>query len=531
MEIVSGELPGKVGYRMFRLYWKRWVALLAVILLLAAAGFGAKWYYDSHLFLDGEVYARDAALLDLRGTGITSEHYDTVHSQLPDCEILWDIPFQGAYHPQDTTELALTSLSEEDIPVLDYFTQLRRVDAKNCSDYAQLLALAQRRPEVEVAYTVTIDGHMYPWNAEELTVSHITAEELALLQWLPRVKAVDATACTDLDQITMLREALPECDITYQVPIAGESYPQDTTGLALLGADPEELARMLPYLPQVQTVDLTEPIGKAESLLALVEANPQIAFTWQKEVLGRTITSADTEVDFSGYPLTGTDVIRDSLACFPALEKVVLCNCGLDNETLAAFREEMRPEYKVVWSVRIGNLITRTDAIFFMPTKYEEVVSEYQTGPLKYCEDMICVDMGHMKISSCEWAAYMPHLKYLVIADCYVSDLTPLSELKELVFLEIFVTGVLDYSPLLGCTALEDLNVSYTYGDPTPLYQMTWLKRLWWAGCPYGESKFREALPNTEFMFTRISSTGLGWRQGQRYYEMREILGMHVMYG
>jgi hypothetical protein len=136
-------------------------------------------------------------------------------------------------------------------------------------------------------------------------------------------------------------------------------------------------------------------------------------------------------------------------------------------------------------------------------------------------------------VRSCEWAAYMPKLKYLILADTNVRDLRPLAGLKELVFLELFMTKVTDYSPLLECPGLEDLNLGYTRGDPEPVTRMTWLKRLWWPSCwaarvKYGDT-FRENIPGCVFNFETESSTGEGWRRGQHYYDMRDLLGASYM--
>ena len=96
-----------------------------------------------------------------------------------------------------------------------------------------------------------------------------------------------------------------------------------------------------------------------------------------------------------------------------------------------------------------------------------------------------------------------------------------------------------DYSPLLGCTGLEDLNLGYTYGDPAPIAKMTWLRNLWWGGIHHvpwyrGEDPaalLRQGLPNTKLMFYAGSSTGLGWRELPHYYEMRDRIGMYYMRG
>lgn len=511
---------------------RRWIIIAIVVLLLAALCAGGLWFWNAHVFVDGQVYPKNADTLDLRGTGITPEHYQKVHALLPDCEILWDVPFQGAYYAQDTREMTLTSLTEGDIAALDCFARLERVDAENCSDYAMLAALKQRRPEVEVTYTVTVNGRMYPSDARKLILTDITEEELALLQWLPELTAVDATAVTDLELIPVLAEALPHCDISYQVPLGGEYYPHTADSLTLTGADPEELAAMLPWLPQVKTVRLTDPIPKAEALLSLPERFPGIAFSWESHLYGTTVTQTATLVDLTDIPLESTDSLKAALACYPNVETVILSGCGLDNETLAAFREAHRAEYKVIWTVRLGTLNVRTDAVYYIPVKYGSyALTDAQVENLRYCEDMVCIDLGHNEITHCDWAAYMPKLKYLVLADAPVKDISGLEGRTQLVFLELFLTQVQDLSPLESCTALEDLNLSYTWCYPGPVSRMPWLKRLWWAQCPWGQSAFRKYLPDTELGFIYASSTGGSWREGQNYYDMRDLVGMGYMTG
>ena len=96
----------------------------------------------------------------------------------------------------------------------------------------------------------------------------------------------------------------------------------------------------------------------------------------------------------------------------------------------------------------------------------------------------------------------------------------------------MFLTHVTDYSPLISCKKLEDLNLSYTYGDPEPISKMTWLKRLWWTKIPYSyKFTMEQYLPDTEVMIYSASSTGGGWRDGAHYKEQRDILGMWYMTG
>ena len=145
---------------------------------------------------------------------------------------------------------------------------------------------------------------------------------------------------------------------------------------------------------------------------------------------------------------------------------------------------------------------------------------------------MVCVDIGHAKkVTSCAWAANMPKLKYLVLAETGISDISPLEGLEELVFLELFLSRVRDLTPLKSCTALEDINLCYTHGDPAPLGEMKWLKRVWWTGNWKAKRDLPKLLPDTQLEFSSPSSTGKGWREGQHYYAMRDLIGMKYMTG
>lgn len=446
-----------------------WIVLLAVLLAAAGgyAGYRA-WYQDAHIFVEDAVYDRNLTFLDLRGTGVSLEHYEAVRAQLPDCEIRYDVLFQGAYYPDDTQELTLTSLTEEELQLLDYLPQLARVRAEGCREYALLEELRQRRPDCEVTYTIQILGEEYPYDTQTLSIPEGTADVSGLME-------------------------------------------------------------NLQWLREMQSVYLEQPQAPAEDLMALMEAYPDILFFWEKDALGETYSSGVTEIDLSGRTDLTLEQVAQELAYFPNLEKVDMSYCGFDNETMAAFREEMRDQYKVVWTMRIYGLKVRTDDTYFMPVKYGVEVADYQLQQLVYCEDMLCVDVGHMTIRNLDWVKGMPHLKYLIVVDGPLLYIDALSTCKELIYLELFMTEVSDFTPLLGCTALQDLNVAMTNGDPMVFKDMPWLKNLWInrLGVTKAEhAEIQEALPNTHIESEHGLPTGNGWRQLQNYFDMRDLLGM-----
>ena len=255
---------------------------------------------------------------------------------------------------------------------------------------------------------------------------------------------------TNLTQIAKLQEQYPQLAVSYAVPILGTDYPQDTAELTFEKLESaRELLEQLMHLPKLEKVHLTEPEAPAQELKALLEAYPDLEITWEKTVLDQLHTSEETEFDLSGMTLESTDPVEEAMAYFPNAQKVILSGCGLDNETLAAFREKMRQDYKVVWTVTVTGIEVRTDETIFHSSAHEIALIDEQSYDLFYCEDMIVVDIGHSHVKYIEWVKGMPNLKYLILADNWIKDLTPISSCKNLIYLELFMNNhIPDYSPL-----------------------------------------------------------------------------------
>ena len=517
---------------------KLWVVLVSVLAVVLVLVLGGVWFASTHTFVDGKAYANDATMLDLREKNITAEHFEAVQAALPDCEILWSVPFQNGAPASDSRELIVTSLTAADLDTLSYFTQLQKVDARGCTDYDQLAALRERYPEVALLYTVSIDGTEYAQDAASVTVNTLTDADVALLAHLPELTSVNADACTDYDQLIALQEQYPDCAVSYSVPVFDKDYTQDTTTLKLTGASTSELMEKLAYLPNMAKVELVDPVSDGEGLLALVDAYPEIEFYWEADVLGLRVTSLDTDLDLSEVGLTSLEQAKEALVLFPTLERVYFGYNPFDNETMAAFREEMRDQFKVAWSLDVGYMVVNSDDTWFMPGKVRQGLTQEDAYNLRYCEDMVCIDVGHKPIYTCEWAAFMPHLRYLIIAFTAIKDISPLADLQELVYLEACDIPLQDYTPLGTMTGLQDLNISNTRkaANPEVLAQMPWLVRLWWAWSPLDEAELQASLPNTELMVQKIhlNVTKIGWRYNHGdyaplYREMRDYLGMPYM--
>ena len=225
--------------------------------------------------------------------------------------------------------------------------------------------------------------------------------------------------------------------------------------------------------------------------------------------------------------------LEKKMSYLPDAEQVFLGKCGLDNEELAALRERERENYKVVWTVQLGKKLTaRTDDTTFMPVReHVYYFLDDDAYNLRYCEEMLCVDVGHMGLTNIDFVSGMPHLQFLILAhNGQLQDISPISSCKELIFLELDWSAVKDFSPLVGCTSLEDLNIGLTYPSVEPLMQMPWLKNLWMVERG-GGYQLSQALPDTKIVATANATVGAGWRNLPNYYKMRDMLGMEYMKG
>ena len=453
-------------------------AIIIILSLVLAVCLGVlgwlgyqRWYQENHVFIEDAVYEKDVRYLDLRGTGVSVEHYEAVRRELPLCDVRWDIPFQNGFLADDAEEITITTLTEADIARLDY---------------------------------------------------------------LPTLKTVDATGCKDYEMIQVLQAHRPEVTVHYQVQIGENSYSEVTDSLEFEGdLDMAQLKQALAYLPCVRSIQFVEPTVAAEELTALREQFPDISVTWEKTLFDTVYDDTLAELDFSGVAMDEEKLahLAATMPYFPELGTVLMIDCGLKNEEMAAFRDQVRPYGKVVWEVDVCGAMIRTDATYFMPVKYGITVTNNRLANLVYCEDMLCVDLGHKKVIDISWVKGMPHLKYFILADGIIMDISPISCLKELIYCELFFTWCTDYTPLYGCTALEDLNVSKTFAhvDLKQFGEMPWLKNLWLSenSATKEEREYlAEKLPNTHIYFDGYTPTSGGWRELQNYYDMRDLLEM-----
>ena len=317
------------------------LSVIALILALIVAGaVGFLWYRDTHVFVEGKAYSNREQTMDLREESISIEHYNQLHALLPDCEILWSVPFQSGAFSSDSTELTVSSLTNDDIERMAvYFPNLRKVDASQCGDYAMLEALKERLPDVEVVYQVAVGGKSFAPDTTELALEEgdydldtLTAN----LQYLPEVTAVTflRTELT-IEQVEQLRADFPEVAFGYTVTILGEEYDEGTETINLSAMESAELEQVLPkltMLPKLIAVELCDSDGSVklskQEAKSLMDALPNVSAHYQFDFFGTTLSTDEEEVHIKNVKIgdEGETEVRAALDLLPNCKRFVLEN-------------------------------------------------------------------------------------------------------------------------------------------------------------------------------------------------------------
>lgn len=512
--------------------------MLIVVIVLGVILAGVIALTLNYHLVDFKLYSRRAKKLDLRGQAVSASHYEKLKEVLPGCEIYWDIPFQSNVVSSDATQVSVNSLAvtQDDILALKYLPNLKTIHAENCEDYATMAAIQQMLPEVQVLYNVPV-GESKISSAEETAVlGNVTREDLEMLDYLPNLKALTISA--DCENPALVRSYCEQRGLEFGLRFRGTLVDPDVTELTLENVDDTELPQ-LRNLKNLRKLHLISPQAAPEAVFALKEELSNVEMTWEVYIAGEMYHSfwAEEELNLSKLYLTDLREVEYAVSYLPQVKQVFLGEQNFSNDDLAAFRDRVREHCKVVWEIRLGESDPiRTDITYFFPGRDGKAMNLYFKDDvsynLRYCEDLICVDVGHLGVSDVSFLEGLTNLEYLILAHTGVTDLHGIENCKKLKFLEIHWTGVKDLSPLKGLTALEDLNFGMTWPDVSALKEMPWLKNIYMIEGDRGDAwELTQALPNTRVVISGNATVGSNWRKLPNYYAMRDALHAPYMDG
>ena len=229
-------------------------------------------------------------------------------------------------------------------------------------------------------------------------------------------------------------------------------------------------------------------------------------------------------VDMGGQVVTDWEAFYSFLAQLPDVEKVDMFATVVEKKDITQL-EARFPNIKFGWTIHFAKAhYIRTDQTAFS-TLHGSCDLHYSKDleVLKYCTELLALDIGHNDLTDISFLSSLTKLRVLILAcNERLRDISVLSQLKDLEYLELFSCNIRDISALEGLDHLMDLNIAYNditkYGV---LNQMTNLKRLWipQSGVPCAGAEFRKLqadLPNTLIM-NKGHPTNYGWREGNHY--------------
>lgn len=289
----------------------------------------------------------------------------------------------------------------------------------------------------------------------------------------------------------------------------------------------DEAMSLLAQMPELSYVSLGRASGEDplsfEAVSAVQDACPQADVEYGFSLFGYEFTTLDEVMDLNHVKMDDQgEAVRAALPCMRKLKTLDMDFCNVDDEHMAAIREDY-PEVDVIWRIWFGsNCSVRTDTEAILAHNFEHDVTDANSTGLKYCTKVKYLDIAHQHLTDLSFISYMKDLEVLLISSNPIADLSPIVSCPKLEYLEILCTKVTDITPLAALHDLEHLNMVDMRGDSIEGWEtlagLTKLRRLWLAQdtrakCIPAETleMLRQALPETDINSTD-ARVNLFWR-------------------
>lgn len=184
------------------------------------------------------------------------------------------------------------------------------------------------------------------------------------------------------------------------------------------------------------------------------------------ELFGQEVnTKTTTELNYKKVSIgdDGLEKFREVLPYMENLTYLTFDRCDTSDEAVAALREEF-PDANIAWRIFFAPFSCMTDVekIWASCDLRDDV-----TEPLKYCNKVKYLDIGHNALHNIDFIQYMPDLEILIVSCGDLEDISPIKYCQKLRILECAEdTKVKDFSPIADVPNLECLN----FGGNNQLY-------------------------------------------------------------
>ena len=497
--------------------------IFILILLLVIIGGAAFAGYENFALIGDisgayKIYSRNVSEIDLSGSGITD--------------------FSGLSRMNKVEKINLTNTSFDNLSLLYDCESLETVilhdktlPAKQCIEFYDLF------PNASLICNISVGDNIYSSSAEQIDVSDsdMSEESLKLFAAVHGLKKLDLSKCTVSDNTyDYINSRLTECDILRKVNFNGSEYLSNVSSLVLTSDISQSEIERLKYFPQLEVVDIRQ-CGDVELADRIKQMYPQIDLNRSLTFLDVEVGTADEVIDLRGkkYSLSRVKAeLEEKLQNFTHLKKIDMCGCGLTNAEMEELTNAY-PEIKFVWIVKFGRWRVRTDAVVFsaLNSNENETYDEKDYAPLlKYCTDLVALDLGHSLIKDISSISNLKKLRAVIFTDNKISDISAFAELKDLEFIEMNVNRIKSVEPLKDLNNLKYINIwsSKTATDLSPLYNHDSLElAIFHKTVPSDErQRFKESNPDCQTFFmvdiNKNLSTNKAWRENPYRIELKK---------
>ncbi len=383
----------------------------------------------------------------------------------------------------------------------------------------------------------------------DLRFDRVSFEELcAAARELPNVRKLRLGCTTfakeELDRLALL---FPKAEISWEVDVLGAVVPSDAKELSFPGIKSEDvpvLCGALEMLPELERVELIPPDGAtplgSEELEQISAAAHGARIDCVFSLYGQLAGPDTEELRYSRKKIgdKGIEVFRAALPYLHSLKLLRLADCDItDNDAMAAMRADY-PAVNVVWSIEIAGSKIMTDTTLI----HTPLLRDRHVHLLQYFPDVLYMDIGHNKyITSIDFLKYLPKLTVFITALTRIRDITPLANCPDLEFLELFSTPIADISVLSSLKKLEYLNIGTMHNleDISPIFGLTSLKMVRICGSSFDHvsrkqvEELKKALPDC-FVSDGPGdpTTAGGWRydKNHKYTPRYALLRQQMLY-
>lgn len=237
-----------------------------------------------------------------------------------------------------------------------------------------------------------------------------------------------------------------------------QAFAENSISEYIITDESAEEILALADVPGLERIDGTAS-KEYDALLELYHALPDCDVFWNYEFEGKLYSSRDEKLK-----VRSADGLTDAVRYLPNLNYIDLIDSDASLSDLDACYE-INPDAFYYWEFYFDGYVIRTDikcySTFHGAGEYR--YKDEEMYPIfKYCKYLRALDVGHNDLKDMTYIGKLTDLEILILADNLVEDASPLANLKNLWYLEIFMCYYIEnYDFLYELPKLTDINACY----------------------------------------------------------------------